>query len=679
MTWEVVLFEPSWMSRLQTRSVVVRTRVLWWTALGSPVLFGGSAALTWASLGVEERVSAVASVALSAVCVAVLLVTRSSQRSVLAAVVSGLAFVNLLVALGDGGVTGAVVTHYTLLILVAVSLLETSTAWLFAGLVLLNLAGWWVMVDLGYFGADVDGLQAGRTAALTLGGLWFAAAGSYRARLDAHQLQRERELRFSLFAGLPDGIMVLDERPLRVEAFYGPEGFPLLPRPGMLAEVVPPAIASLLELAVAKLESADHVIDVDFWVGERLLEGRLAGIDGSRVVVQLRDATESHLAREAAEEAAQAAEEAALAQKRFLATMSHEIRTPLNAIVGLSDVLQRGEVLPEQRAHIDLLRAASSNLLGLIDHILDYNRLELGGVHLERVPTEIGEVVEEVVGPWSQLSSGARVHWHQEGELPLRVSLDRARFSQILQNLVSNAVKFTAEGEVEVTVAWEAASTEPGEVGLVRVTVRDTGIGMTPEQLASARQPFMQAEQGARRKYGGTGLGLAISSGLAELMGGGLEIRSEHGLGTTCTVRVRAEVEEVTRIAPLPVVPLVDRRVLLVDDNHTNRLVMNLLLKPLAMEVVEAGNGQEAIDRFLDSGPFDLVLMDLHMPVLDGFEATAEIRKHDAEVPIIAVTADAIRDVREDIEGAGMNGILTKPVSPDGLRDAVSRHLLVPG
>ncbi|MCC7483566.1 MAG: response regulator [Burkholderiales bacterium] len=370
------------------------------------------------------------------------------------------------------------------------------------------------------------------------------------------------------------------------------------------------------------------------------------------------------------------AEEATRAKSMFLANMSHEIRTPMNAIIGLSHLALKTALDAKQRDYVQKIHGAGTALLGIINDILDFSKIEADKLTMERVPFDLQEVmagVSTVIGQ-KVFDKGLELIFDVDPRIPPRLVGDPLRVNQILTNLVSNAVKFTEAGEVRVDVR---VAERLGDTIKLQCSVRDTGIGMTPEQAARMFQPFTQADGSTTRKYGGTGLGLTICRKLVEMMGGTIRVESEAGAGSTFSFSAWFGIGE--DAGTLRVVPeaLHGARVLVVDDNPAARRVLADMLAALPVAVDEVASGEEAVSAVSGAArgqPYRLVFMDWKMPGLSGIEAARAIRaSHDGAKPpaIIMVTAFGREDVREEAEAAGLDGFLVKPVSASTLFDAI--------
>ena len=365
----------------------------------------------------------------------------------------------------------------------------------------------------------------------------------------------------------------------------------------------------------------------------------------------------------------------------FLANMSHEIRTPLNAVIGMAHLsLRDGDLPNKQRNYLDKIQLSAKALLGVINDILDLSKVEAGMLTMEQVPFSLRETVENSMNIYreSATSKSLELSLDYPSGLPERFIGDPLRIGQVLNNLLSNAIKFTAAGGISVRCwCWEDALL--GDDGLVTVHlgVTDSGIGMSQEAISILFQPFTQADSTITRKFGGTGLGLAISNRLVRLMGGSFTVDSAEGQGTTFSFSMKlvpdlkavagASVEEISDTA-FELLDLHDKKILVAEDNEINQMIIEELLEPTRVTLTMAANGQEAVDA-VKTDDFDLVLMDMQMPIMDGLAATRIIRTFDKaqDLPIIAVTANAMREDRDRGLASGMNDYLTKPIEPADL------------
>jgi PAS domain S-box-containing protein len=409
-------------------------------------------------------------------------------------------------------------------------------------------------------------------------------------------------------------------------------------------------------------------------------DGRFLGFIGSAIDITDRKRAEAEL-----QSARDSAEAANRAKSAFLANMSHEIRTPLTAVMGYTDLCLATDMSQRQRLYLDNIRSASEGLLGIINDILDFSKIEANRLDLEEVPFRLDQVVarvDAVVGGKAR-ERGIRLLFEGVEDVPAQLIGDPLRLGQVLINLAGNAVKFSERGTVQVS--FRAEPVDGGSLWL-QVAVKDQGVGLTPEQLKGLFTAFTQADSSTTRRYGGTGLGLAICQRLVGLMGGDIQVESEYGKGSLFRFNVRLGVgsrEEDRPAAGVDIAALAGRLqgadILLVEDVDLNREMLSELLEAQGLRVRQAANGLEAVRAVEEAVP-DAVLMDCQMPVMDGYEARRLLRGDPrlSRLPIIALTANALRTDIEECIAAGMNAYVPKPVDMAELLKALA-SLIEPG
>ncbi len=383
------------------------------------------------------------------------------------------------------------------------------------------------------------------------------------------------------------------------------------------------------------------------------------------------------------------AEAANQAKSAFLANMSHEIRTPMNAILGFTEILKRGYVQNQKESlrYLNIINSSGKSLLDLINDILDLSKVESGKMEMEITRIQPYRIVYEAIQVLALRASekGIRLDYDVVGEIPEYIESDPTRLRQMIINLVGNAIKFTEEGGVRVVCRFRDDPVKP----MMEFEITDSGIGMTPEQLENIFNPFVQADSSTTRRFGGTGLGLTISKRFAEALGGDIHVTSEPGKGSTFTIAIATgdlegvrfiEPEEIDLAAEADEQGLVTRwvlpaaRVLVVDDGAENRELVRFLLEEAGLTVEEAENGREGLEKATATA-YDLILMDVQMPEMDGFTATRKMREHGLETPIIALTANAMKGFEQDCLDAGYSGYFSKPIDVDRFMEKMAELL----
>jgi signal transduction histidine kinase/CheY-like chemotaxis protein len=376
------------------------------------------------------------------------------------------------------------------------------------------------------------------------------------------------------------------------------------------------------------------------------------------------------------------AEKAAQAKSDFLSTMSHEIRTPMNAVIGFTNLLQELSPTPEQAEYLKLLKFSAENLLVLINDILDFNKIEAGKIEFEEADYNLKDLINNIRLSLSQNANekNIKVEFFFDNNLPPMVKGDSTRFGQILTNLINNAIKFTHEGSVTIRASLNSRLADRT---VIDFEVADTGIGIEEEKLEHIFESFTQAAADTTRKFGGTGLGLAITRKLLEMMGSEINVKSEFGKGSvfyfTLSMKnsVQHTISETNNQPGIKQKSLSGLKILIADDNHINIIMIKQFMKAWDIECDTAKNGVIALE-LVKVNHYQLVLMDLEMPEMDGYQCTAEIRRLPGDffknLPIIALTASSIPDIKDKAYIAGMNDFVNKPFNPNELYRKIAAY-----
>ncbi|MFL6682463.1 MAG: ATP-binding protein, partial [Burkholderiaceae bacterium] len=455
-----------------------------------------------------------------------------------------------------------------------------------------------------------------------------------------------------------------------------------------IVDVLPEPVARLLHGAIDEAIASKRMVVVEYALqypdAERHFEARAQALGSDQVIMFVRNVTDRHSLEADRERARLNAVALANAKSEFLANMSHEIRTPLNGLLGLAQIGQRETTDPRTSSTFAAILNSGRLLLGIVNDVLDFSKIEVGKLRVEQRPISPHALAEEAVALLRDRAAEKAITLNLafDPALPDRCTGDALRTQQVLVNLLSNAVKFTETGHVTVWAGAEPATDAQDARIVYRVT--DTGIGIAAEHLTHLFDAFHQADTSTTRRFGGTGLGLAISRRLAELMGGEIRVTSAPGAGSVFELRLPWVPAAGSPRAPRPESAWGEQprrlqgvRVLVAEDNEVNQLVLERALEIEGAEATIVGDGRQAVNRVLADGreSYDVVLMDIQMPEMDGYEATRRILELAPDLPVIGQTAHAMLDERRECLAAGMVDHIAKPLDFRLLADMIVRHI----
>lgn len=424
------------------------------------------------------------------------------------------------------------------------------------------------------------------------------------------------------------------------------------------------------------------------WTGEMDVTGKegkstpvyasFSRVPGGEVIAHIKDNTQRKEYEKKLRDAKDKAEQAARAKSEFLATMSHEIRTPMNGVLGMATLLADTKLTNLQKEYLDTITHSGENLMNIINEILDFSKIEAGKMELDIHPFSLEKLLKNIIQLHSHRASSKnnQLVCKKAGNLPTHITGDYSKITQILNNLLSNALKFTVNGTIKLEVTGKQQENGKHKI---EFKVQDTGIGIQEDKLKSLFQPFQQGDSSTTRKYGGTGLGLAICKNLANLMSGDIQVSSTVGKGSefiftlqvesACEIEIKDK-EETERIFEAELSDSYPLNILVAEDNFINQKLAEQVLAKMGYNIALASNGLEAVEKCKTSS-FDLIFMDIHMPEMDGIQATQNILAENHEVRIVALTANVVNESKKECEDAGMTGFIHKPFKIEEIQNAI--------
>jgi PAS domain S-box-containing protein len=509
----------------------------------------------------------------------------------------------------------------------------------------------------------------------------YRMAGSHSDITERKEIQKsiaeKKEHIESLLHAIPDLMFVLDRNGVFIDLKSGHKESLYLPREQFIGkpmgEVMPKGLAETIIQGIHNVLEGKKVEPIQYQlpIGTNILdyEARLTAADSQHVIAMVRDVTVLKQTEAALIESREKAIQASKAKSEFLANMSHEIRTPLNGVIGFTDLLLNTPLNLAQKQYAENANTSGKVLLGIINDILDFSKIEAGKLELDLIETDLVQLVEETVDiiKYHASQKNLELLMNLPLSMPRYAVLDPVRLKQVLMNLLSNAVKFTEQGEIEVRVQFSESKPTTGEYIF---SVRDTGIGISEEQKKKLFQSFSQGDSSTTRKYGGTGLGLVISNLLVEKMGGTIHLKSSPGKGSVFSFTLQFPISKKDQEKPPLTIDV--KRVLVVDDNDQNRLILKDTLAYWGIEYVGCDNGLECLRILANSEPFDVIIMDYHMPYMDGLETIRKIKEDSLitsrQSPIIMLHSSSDNhNLREESKKLEVDYFLVKPVKSSDL------------
>jgi signal transduction histidine kinase len=509
-------------------------------------------------------------------------------------------------------------------------------------------------------------------------GFFLFLSSQFKEKEDQKKFTRSQNMNQSLLNAIPDLIFVQNINSGVFIDYHSSHQDTFIPASEFLgkshSEIMPPFLVKKIDLALDKIKQTKKPTHFDYFLeknGQMLYyETRVVAMGNDHAISVIRDVTELQVAK-------RKAESNAYSRSLFLSTMSHEIRTPLNGILSMSHLLLDESPTPVQKEMLGTLNFSSEHLLTIVNDILDFSKIDAGMMTLDPRPENLKSITKNLINIFKSKAeeNGSEISFSYTGETQNFLSFDAPRLSQILANLISNAIKFTQNGQIKISIK---VSQDTHSHQTIEFSVKDTGIGMSEETQTKIFTPFTQATTSTSRNFGGTGLGISISSQLLTLMESKLRLKSKLGKGSEFYFNLylaKSKIIDIQSTIKLqaPNISLDHLNLLVVEDNFINQKVVKKVLCKWNIQPTVVSNGREALD-IINSGEttFDIIFMDLHMPVMDGYNATHKIRQLGYNGDIWALSADVIEGTSEKLTSIGFNGIILKPFKPNELLKILS-------